>query len=111
MAVPVMTQGAQILCAHGVPATAVPSQVRVMSSGQPLLVQTDIATVAGCPFQLPGPTPSPCVTVRWVSASVRVRAGGLPILVQTSSSLCLAATQAPQGPATVPVASPRVSAL
>lgn len=111
MAIPVLTQAATILCAHGVPAVPVPSQVRVLFSGQPLLVQTDIATVAGCPFTLPGPTPSPCVQVRWVSAAVRVRAGGVPILLQSSSSLCLAATQAPQGPATVPAASPRVMAL
>ncbi len=111
MGVPVLTQAASIVCAHGVPAVPVPSQVRVLSSGQPLLVQTDITTVGGCPFTLPGPTPSPCVQVRWLSAAVRVRANGVPVLLQSSSSLCLAATQAPQGPATVPAASPRVMAL
>jgi hypothetical protein len=111
MAVPVLTQSASVVCAHGVPAVPVPSQVRVLSSGQPLLIQTDLATVAGCPFTLPGPTPSPCVQVRWVSAAVRVRASGIPVLLQSSSSVSLAATQAPQGPATVPAASPRVMAL
>ncbi|AUX23337.1 hypothetical protein SOCEGT47_038600 [Sorangium cellulosum] len=111
MGSPVLHQGAQIQCPHGVPAQAVPSQVRVTIGGQPMLTQMDTFTVGGCPFQLPGPTPSPCVQVRWLVASTRVRAGGAPVLLQTSTSLCLAATQAPQGPAIVAAVSPRVTAL
>lgn len=111
MGVPVLHQGAVVQCPHGVPAQPVPSQVRVMTNGQPLLTQADMFTIAGCPFQLPGPTPSPCVQVRWTTASVRVRAGGVPLLLQSSTSLCLAATQAPQGPAIVAGVSPRVTAL
>jgi hypothetical protein len=111
MAMPVLTQATQILCAHGVPGVPMPSQVRVLSRGQPLLTQADIATVAGCPFTLPGPTPSPCVQVRWTTASLRVRASGVPVVLQGSATLCLAATQAPQGPATIPAASPSVTAL
>ncbi len=111
MGSPVLHQGAMVQCPHGIPAQPVPSQVRVMTNSQPLLTQSDVFTIAGCPFQLPGPTPSPCVQVRWVTASLRVRASGVPVLLQTSSSLCLAATQAPQGPAIIAAVSPRVSAL
>jgi hypothetical protein len=107
-AAPALTLTSVVQCAHGVPAQAVPSQVRVRSDNQPLLTQSDLFTIAGCPFQLPGPTPSPCVQVRWTTAAVRVRAGGVPLLLQTSVSLCLAATQAPQGPAIVAGATPRV---
>jgi uncharacterized Zn-binding protein involved in type VI secretion len=111
MGVPVLHQGAVVQCPHGTPAQPAPSQVRATTNGQPLLTQADMFTVAGCPFQLPGPTPSPCVQVRWITSSVRVRASGLPVLLQSSNSLCLAATQAPQGPAIVAAVSPRVTAL
>lgn len=111
MGAPVLHQGAVIQCPHGVPAQPAPSQVRVLINQQPALTQADVFTVGGCPFQLPGPTPSPCVQVRWPVASTRVRAGGVPVLLQTSTSLCLAATQAPQGPAIVAGVSPRVTAL
>jgi uncharacterized Zn-binding protein involved in type VI secretion len=111
MGVPILHQGAMIQCPHGIPSQPVPSQVRVTTNGQLLLTQADMFTVAGCPFQLPGPTPSPCVQVRWLTASLRVRASGVPVLLQSSSSLCLAPTQAPQGPAIVAAVSPRVTAL
>lgn len=110
MALPVLPAGMAVNCPHGAAATVVPSQPRVLVGGQPVLVQSDQGIVAGCPFTLPNGTPSPCVTVRWVSASVRVKANGVPILLQSSSTLCLAATQAPQGPAIVPSGSPRVLA-
>lgn len=111
MGAPVLHQGAMVQCPHGIPAQPVPSQVRATTNGQPLLTQADLFTVGGCPFQLPGPTPSPCVQVRWLTASVRVRVGGVPVLLQSGQSLCLAATQAPQGPAIVSAVSPRVTAL
>lgn len=111
MGAPVLHQGAVVQCPHGIPAQPAPSQVRVSTNGQVLLTQSDVFTIAGCPFQLPGPTPSPCVQVRWITASLRVKASGLPLLLQSSSSLCLAATQAPQGPAVVAGVSPRVTAL
>jgi hypothetical protein len=111
MGMPVLHQGAVVQCPHGVPAQPAPSQFRVTTNQQPLLTQTDLFSVAGCPFQLPGPTPSPCVQVKWTSASLRVKAGNVPVLLQSSSSLCLAATQAPQGPAVVSTVSPRVKAL
>ncbi len=111
MGAPVLHQGAMVQCPHGVPAQPAPSQVRVTIDHQPVLVQTDVFTVGGCPFQLPGPTPSPCVQVKWLVASTRVRVGGVPVLLQSSTSLCVAATQAPQGPAIVAGVSPRVTGL
>jgi hypothetical protein len=111
MGAPILHQGAVVQCPHAAPSQPVPSQVRATTNGQALLTQADPFTVAGCPFVLPGGAPSPCVQVRWTTASVRVRAGGLAVLLQSSSSLCLAPTQAPQGPAIVAAVSPRVTAL
>lgn len=98
-------------CAHGAPVQTPATQPRVWASGQRLLVQTDLGVATGCPFTLPNGTPSPCVQVRFLSGSTRVRASGVPVLIQTASTLCLAATQAPQGPAIIPTGSPRVMAL
>lgn len=100
-----------VMCPHGGPASTVPSQPRVKVMGQPVLVQPDTTTVAGCAFTVPPGTPSPCVTVRWLTAAVRVKAMGSPVLLQDSASLCSAATQAPQGPATISVVQPRVKGM
>ena len=111
MGAAILHQGAVVQCPHGIPAQPVPSQARVTTNGQLLLTQADMFTVGGCPFQLPGPTPSPCIQVRWLTAALRVRASGMPVLLQSSTSLCLAPIQAPQGPAIVAAVSPRVTAL
>ena len=97
MGAPVLMASSVIQCAHGATASAVPGQARVFAGGQPVLVQTDRVSVAGCPFQVPPtPTPSPCVQVVFSSASTRVRASGVPILTQGASAQGMAA--APQGP-------------
>jgi hypothetical protein len=110
MGSPVLAQSAVIQCPHGVPAQAVPSQVRVTINGQPVLTSQDTFPIAGCPFTIPPGTPSPCVQVRWLVPALRVRVSGAPVLLQSSSSLCVAGTQAPQGPAVIAPVSPRVMA-
>jgi hypothetical protein len=57
--------------------------------------------VAGCPFTLPGPTPSPCLTVEWQLPANRVTVNGQAVLLETSVGLCKSAQQAVQGPASV----------
>jgi hypothetical protein len=101
----------QITCAHGAPCKHVPSQPRVKILGIPALVATDVNTVAGCAFTLPGPVASPCVTVQWIVPAVRVKIMGQPAVLQTSTGLCKAATQAPQGPPIITVVQPRVQGL
>lgn len=107
----VLTQASQIQCPHGAVVTHVPSNVRVTVMGSPVLVATDVATIAGCAFTIPPTTPSPCVTVRWIVPAARVKVMGQPVLLQSSVGLCNAATQAPQGPPIVGATQPRVQGM
>lgn len=108
---PIYHVGATAMCPHAAPVTTISSNTRVLVNGLPAATMSDTSTVAGCPFQLPaGPTPSPCVTVRWLVPATRVTVMGQPVLLQTSQSLCLSPAQAPQGPATVTVNQTRVIA-
>jgi hypothetical protein len=103
--------GAVVQCAHAAPAVIVPSQPRVLVSGQPVATMASLITVAGCPFALPA-GPHPCVTIRWLMPAARVLVSGQPAAVAPGPGpgpgLCLAADQAPQGPPIVGVVQPRV---
>lgn len=98
-------------CPHGATVSHVPSQSRVLVNQQPVLVQSDQATIAGCPFTLPGGKPSPCTTIQWTAPAARVKIQGQPVLVQTSIGLCKSPEQAPQGPTLVTTVQPRVKAM
>lgn len=107
---PIYHVGATAICPHGGQVQTISTNTRVLVNGMPVATMADTSMVAGCAFQLPGPTPSPCVKVQWLVPAARVKVMGQPVLLQTSQNLCLAATQAPQGPATVIVNQPRVIA-
>jgi len=107
---PISHVGAQILCPHGAPANAPTSFPRVLVSGAPVTTLSDIHLVTGCPFTLPGPKPSPCVTAQFLVGSVRVLAGGRPLVLQASTAICQSPEQAPQGPPTILTTQPRVIA-
>jgi len=83
----ILHNGASILCSHA--GTAMPSAPvpRVKVGGQPVAVQTDVFTVAGCPFTTPAGVPLPCVTASWVTGAVRVKAQGMPVLLMDSQAL------------------------
>jgi hypothetical protein len=74
----------------------------------PLATAADTFLVAGCAFQLPPPTPSPCLTVQWLTPAVRVMVNGTPALLQTSAGLCQNPSQVPQGPPIVAATQVRV---
>ena len=94
--------GAAVQCTHAAPATTPPAQPRVLVSGQPVATAANVYLVAGCPFTLPGPKPSPCVQVKWTQPAARVLVGGQPALLGPApgpgAGLCLSPEQAPQGP-------------
>lgn len=102
--------GATIQCPHGGQATIAPSNQRVKVAGAPVALVSDLTTVAGCPFTVPGPTPQPCIKVQWLAGATRVKVMGTPVLLKDSQGLCQSPAQAPQGPPTVQVAQPRVKA-
>jgi hypothetical protein len=110
MPAPVITQAASILCPHAAPAMPMPAGGQVLISGQPAAVLSTPTTVAGCLFTLPGPVPSPCVTVTWITGATRVLAGGQPLLIMTATGIANSAAQAPQGPASIVSAQMRVLA-
>lgn len=96
-------------CSHQAPATTTPVQTRVLVSGQPVALSTNLIKVSLCPFQVPaGATtkPQPCVTVKWANVSARVKVMGFPVLTQAApgpgGAVCQSIEQIPQGP---PVAS------
>src|SRR5437899_2956705 len=102
---------ALVQCTHAAPATIIPSQPRVLVSGQPVATMASTMLVAGCPFNISG-APHPCTTIRWMMPAARVLVGGQPATVVPAPGpgpgLCLAADMAPQGPPTVGTVQPRV---
>src|SRR5947209_6652968 len=107
---------AAVQCPHLGQAKTAPAQARVFVSGQPVATAASLFTVLGCPFTLPGPKPSPCVTVKWAMPATRVLVSGQPPLLQTppgpgtGAGLCLSPEQAPQGPPMVVAVQGRVLA-
>ena len=108
MAAPVLTLTSQATCPHGGHVIFTTSNTHLMVGGAPALLETDIHQVAGCAFTLPGPKPSPCLTVRWSAGSPSLKVGGVPVLIQTSVGLCNSPEGAPQGPAIIASAQTQV---
>ncbi len=108
MAGPSLTSSATLMCPHGGQVAIIPSSPRAKAGGAPITTAADTFVIAGCPFTLPGPTPSPCIQVQWVVPGLRVMAGGNQALDAASIGLCMAATGAPQGPVSVVATQPRV---
>lgn len=98
----------QLSCPHGGTVSIV-STSPASASGTPVATTADTFTIAGCPFTLPGPKPSPCVRVLWLIPDLRVTSGGNPTLSRSSIGLCLSADSIPQGTVTVTSTQERVS--
>ncbi|MCY1511435.1 hypothetical protein D9M68_458550 [compost metagenome] len=98
--IPILTTSSTVMCPHGGSAQLVTSNTLALVDGVPMLLQTDLHPIAGCAFA-PGGVPSPCLTIRWVTAATQTSINQVPVLLQTSVGLCLNAAQAPQGTALV----------
>ena len=97
--IPILTTASTVICPHGGQAQLLTTNTKALIDGAPVLLQTDIHPIVGCPF-----TPvasSPCLTIRWVTAATQTAVDNVPVLLQTSVGLCLNAAQAPQGAAIV----------
>ncbi len=93
-----LTAATQATCPHGAPVSFLPTQTRVLADSSPVLLASDQATIAGCPFNVSG-APSPCLTIQWLAPATRVMVTRTPVLLSTSIGLCLNPAAAPQGPA------------
>ena len=104
MAGKTLTTNSQLICPHGGTVILNTTNVRVKVDGAYALLQTDVFSIAGCPFTIPaGPAtiPSPCISIQWVLADMSVKVGGIPTLSESSVGLCFGATGLPQGTVTI----------
>ncbi len=106
----VLTAASTIQCTHGGSASIVPSQTSVMADGSPILTESDVHTVAGCPFNVSG-SPVPCLTISWTAGSAKVSVQGNKVLTRTSVGQCKNAAGAPQGVAIIANTQTKVQAL
>lgn len=93
-----------VLCMHGGSAILTTSNSKVMADNVPALLESDVHTVAGCPFQVPaGPAvrPSPCIRIEWSAGSTKVQVNGVGVLVKSSIGKCYSAEGTPQGVANI----------
>lgn len=105
-----LTTASVIMCPHGGTVQATPSSTAVQIAGAPAVTASDVFVIAGCAFVI-GVVPSPCVTVQWVQPAAQSTISGNPTLTEASVGLCLAATQAPQGPVMIVSTQPNVTGL
>jgi hypothetical protein len=95
-----LTTSSTILCAHGGQAIPLTSNGTVAAGGAPVLLESDVHAVVGCPFTI-GPKYSPCVRIEWSLGAPSIGIGGTAPLVQSSVGTCLGAEGAPQGVAMI----------
>lgn len=111
MGAAILQQGCTIKCPHGGTGSVINTNTRVKVDGNFALLSTDTYTIAACPFTLPGPKPSPCVTVQWTAEATKVKVVSKPVLLETSVGLCKSAEQVVQGTALVSGVQTRVKGL
>ncbi len=81
-------EGATVLCLHGGTAEPVVTNPRVTVSGQEIVTQTSMYSIAGCSLSTSsGPF---CATATWSTGATRVTAGGVPVVLQDSQAVCVA---------------------
>ncbi len=84
-----LTTQSSVLCPHGgTVQVGLTTDAQAQVNGGFALLETDVHFVTGCPFA-PGPTPSPCLLVRWSGGSTAVRVNGAGVLTQSSTGLCI----------------------
>ncbi len=98
--IPLLTTASTVMCPHGGQARLATGNTQALADGAAVLLQTDVHVITGCPF-VAAAAPSPCVSIRWVTAAARTKVNGVPVLLQSSVGLCANALQVPQGTALV----------
>jgi hypothetical protein len=101
MALSFLTTASTIQCMHGGTAILTTTNTSLFADGAPVLLESDISIVAGCPFTLPGPKPSPCVKIEWSAGAQQVTVNGTAALIQSSIGKCYSPESALQGTAII----------
>jgi hypothetical protein len=97
----ILTTSSQVMCPHGGSAILSTSNTQVIVDNSPALLESDVHSVAGCPFTLPGPKPSPCIRIEWTAGATMCKSNGTKVLVQSSIGKCISAEGSTQGLALV----------
>lgn len=109
----VLTISSTVLCPHGGSAVLTTANTKMVIDGAPALLESDVHTVAGCPFQIPvgaGTKPSPCIRIEWTGGAAQLQVNGVGVLLQSSIGKCLSPESAPQGVAVIANTQVKISA-
>lgn len=109
----ILTISSTVMCMHGGSAILTTANSKVSVDNAPALLESDVHSVAGCPFQIPigtGTKPSPCIRIEWSAGSTQMQVNGVGVLVQSSVGKCYSAEGAMQGVATIANTQLKVSA-
>jgi len=109
----ILTTSSTVLCMHGGSAILTTSNSKMMVDNAPALLETDVHSVAGCPFQIPAPSgtkPSPCIRIQWSGGAVKLKVNGVGVLLQSSIGMCYSPEGAPQGVANIANTQVKISA-
>ena len=110
MSTPVLTVASQIQCMHGGLAVLTTANTTLLAGGSPVLLESDVHPVVGCPFTAGG-VYLPCVLIQWQAGATRLLVNGVPVLLATSIGLCLNAAGTPQGIAIATNPAPELGAI
>ncbi len=100
----ILTTTSTVMCTHGGQAILTTANSKLLVDGTPALLESDVHSVAGCPFQIPigtGTKPSPCIRIEWAGGATSVQVNGTGVLVKSSVGKCISAEGAPQGVANI----------
>ena len=93
----ILTTSSQIMCTHGGTAMLTTTDTKVKVDNSLALLESDVHSVAGCPFTLPGPKPSPCIRIEWLAGAIMCKIEGTKVLIQSSVGKCISAEGLTQG--------------
>jgi hypothetical protein len=102
-----------VMCTHGGSAILTTANSKVMVDNVPALLESDVHSVAGCPFQIPvgpGTKPSPCIRIEWSAGSTKFQVNGVGVLVKSSIGKCYSPEGSMQGMANIANTQMKVSA-
>jgi len=105
-----LTASAMLMCPHGGTVKPVPGTTQVRMGGDPAVLAGDTFPIGGCPFMI-GPTPSPCLTVKWVVTAQKSTMVQDQPLTTDSVGLCKAGSGAVQGPVSIVSTQTKASGL
>ena len=106
----VLTITSQVKCMHGGTAILTTSNTKLTADNAPALLESDVHSVAGCPFMI-GTKPSPCIRIEWTGGAAMLQSGGTKVLVRSSVGKCISAEGATQGVAIIATTQMKMSAI